>query len=324
MNKTAITVSAPGKLMLFGEHAVIYQKPCIVTAVNQRIYVKVETTDDDLIVVNAPDMKPGNYSINLSKLGKIEYPKEFKFILTSIELFFEKHKISTGIKIQTKSEFSSLFGFGSSSAVTVCVIKALSKIFDVKLDNKSLFDIAYQTVLRIQGVGSGFDLAAAIWGGTVCFVAGGKRITPIKVKTLPLVVGYTGVKADTTTLVRQVAELRKNNIKPIDKIFNSISQIVDKAEKLLKISDYKELGILMNKNQKLLVELGVSSEKLDILIKAANEAGAFGAKLSGAGGGDCMICLVDDESAVNVKKTLTNSGGIIIDVKTNAEGVRIE
>lgn len=324
MNKSTITISAPGKLMLFGEHAVIYGKPCIVIAVNQRIFTKVEKTDDDSIVIDAPELKIDNYSIEISGLGKTEYPKEVKFVLKAVGNFFKKYEVSSGLKIVTKSEFSNLFGFGSSSAVTICVIKALSEIFDIEVDNKSLFDIAYRTVLDIQGLGSGFDLAAAIWGGTLYFVAGGKKVTPIKVQTLPLVVGYTGIKADTSNLVRQVAEMRKNKERSVDKIFNSIGQIVEKAANLLKISDFRKLGILMNENQKLLAKLGVSSKKLDTLIKAANKSGAYGAKLSGAGGGDCMIALAGPECRNEVERAIETAGGIILNVKTGAEGVRIE
>ncbi len=324
MNKKVVKVSAPGKLMLFGEHSVVYGMPCIVTAVNQRMHVKIQKMKGDLIIINAPEVKINNFSISISDLGKIEYPKEVKFVLKSIEVYFNKYKVSSGLKITTHSEFSNLFGFGSSSAVTVCMINALSEIFNIEVSNKSLFDIAYKTVLSVQGVGSGFDLAVAVSGGTIYFIKGGKIIRPINVGRLPLIVGYTGIKADTATLVRRVSEDYKKNKKKIEEIFNSVTKIVNKSRSLLVLKDYVKLGELMNENQKLLYRLGVSIPKLDKLTKAATDAKAYGAKLSGAGGGDCMIALADKKDVRKVKKAISEAGGIVIPVKTGAEGVKIE
>lgn len=321
--KNKVTVSAPGKLMLFGEHAVIYGMPCIVTAVDQRIYAKVEKTDTNLIVVNAPSLGVKSYSVELSDLGRVDYPKEVRFVLKSVEIFFRKFKVKSGLIISTKSDFSSTFGFGSSSAVTVCTIKALSGIFDIQVDDKSLFDIAYKTVLQVQGVGSGFDLAAAIWGGTIYFVGGGKIIISLKIEKLPLVVGYTGIKADTASLVRKVGYFYKSNKKEIKLIFDAMKLIVESAKKDLVVGNYTRVGDLANINQGLLDSLGVNTKKLSDLILAARVAGATGAKLSGAGGGDCMIAF-SPKSKKAIEKAIEAAGGKILSVKTSAPGVRIE
>lgn len=204
-----ISVSAPGKLMLFGEHSVIYDQPCIVTAVDHRIRVDVELIRHNQIEIEAPDVDIKLYKKSVSNLGKEEnIPKGVRFLETAIKNFYKKYKINSGLRIKTKSEFSSKFGFGSSSAVTVAVLKALSIMFKKKISNKELFNLSYKTVLDVQGVGSGFDLAAAIWGGNIYFVKAGKTIKPLKTNQLSLVVGYTGIKADTPTLVRQVAQLK--------------------------------------------------------------------------------------------------------------------
>ena len=116
------------------------------------------------------------YSREIDSLGKrADMPKGVRFLETAVKNFFEKYQVKSGLKIKTKSEFSSKFGFGSSSAVTVAALKGLSVLFKVKLSKKELFNLAYKTVLDVQGVGSGFDLAAAIWGGTIFFVTGGKK-----------------------------------------------------------------------------------------------------------------------------------------------------
>lgn len=319
-----VVVSAPGKLMLFGEHSVVYGRPCIVTAVDERMRVTVEKISGDLIIVDAPDLGIKHFTLKMNEIGKKEFPKGVSFVLGTIKNFYKIYKVKSGLKIKTKSEFSSLFGFGSSSAVTICMVKALSKIFDVQVSDKDMFDMAYKSVLDVQGVGSGFDVAAAIWGGTIYFEGWGKVIVPLKTRGLPLTVGYTGIKADTATLIRQVGKLYKSKKGYVDDIFDSIDKIVKRARKAFEKSDFKQLGVLMNEDQELLKYLGVSSKELDNLIGAAIEAGAYGAKLSGAGGGDCMIAFSDDKYVSAVKKQITMKGGTIINVKTGAEGVRVE
>ena len=324
MNKSTVKVSAPGKLMLFGEHAVIYGRPCIVTAVDARILVTIEKLAPHDILISAPDVGISDYKKDIKKLGKGKIPPEVKFIEFAVKNFRNMYKLSSGLKIITKSGFSSKFGFGSSSAVTVAVFKAMSELFRLKLTKKELFDLSYKSVLEAQGVGSGFDLAAAIWGGTIYFVAGGKKIIPLKARKLSLIVGYTGVKADTSTLVRGVASFYKTKRNIMEKIFDSIGIIVESARIAVSKGEFRQLGELANLNQGLLDSLGVSTKTLSDMIFAARKGGAYGAKLSGAGGGDCMIAFAGKRRRVSVERAIKNAGGIILDVKTGAKGVRIE
>ena len=286
-----VTVSAPGKLMLFGEHAVVYGKPCLVTAVDQRMSVSVEQSVGNKIHLSAPDVGLSDYKASLHTAPD-ELPKQAKFVWAAVNNFFRNNKTPSGLSIVTKSEFSSEFGFGSSSAVTVGVVKALAKAFEINLSNNELFDLCYRSVLDVQGVGSGFDLAAAIWGGTLLFVKGGEKIHQFRIGELPLVVGFTGIKADTTTLVMQVADLRIKDPQKVNEIFDLMGNIVGEAKKALQVENFERLGELANINQGLLNALGVSSVELENLIHSARQAGAYGAKLSGAGGGDCMIAFV--------------------------------
>jgi mevalonate kinase len=301
-----IKVSAPGKLMLFGEHAVVYDKPCIVTAVSSRLYVELELTHSGF---------------------KIEAPqaKDVRFVEEAVSVFKEKYKIGNGLAIKTSSDFSSQYGFGSSSAVTVATLFALAKIYEINLSLQEIFDLGYQVTLNIQGVGSGFDIAAALYGGTIYFLTGGKVIQPLKTETLPLVIGYSGIKADTPTMIKNLKLKMKNDpFGSIKNIFNSIEKIVDEAKIALTLGDWRKVGQLMNENHHLLQQLGVSTKKLDQMCQAAVEAGAYGAKLSGAGGGDCMIALTPVEKREAVEEAIVKVGGQIIKVKTNAKGVKVE
>lgn len=284
-----IIASAPGKLMFFGEHAVVYDYPCIVTTVDSRIYVEVEKNKE--FKVDAPQVK------------------DLRFVEEAVKQFCKKYKVDNKILIKTFSDFSSKFGLGSSSAVTVATIKALGKLYEIEISKKEIFDLGYKVIREIQKVGSGFDIASAVYGGTIYFVTAGKIIEPLSVKNIPLVIGYSGTKASTTKIVK--------DLKPDFRIFDKIKQIVEEAKMSLVKSDWKKSGELMNQNHKLLQELGVSTEKLDKMCQAAVMSGAHGAKLSGAGGGDCMIALVSKDKKEQVENSIVNAGGEIINVKIN-------
>jgi len=303
----SIIASAPGKLMLFGEHAVVYDRPCIVTAVSSRIKVTIGYTGERF-TIDAP------------------HCQDVRFVQEAVHIFQQKFKVGNGLQIKTESEFSCQYGFGSSSAVTVATLFALSKIFNINLTKRDIFDLGYKTSFNIQGVGSGFDIGAAVYGGTIYFVTGGKIIEPLKIGELPLVVGYSGLKADTPTLVKNI-KYQISNVKSkskILKLFEEIEIIVNQAKTYLIEGNWQEVGKLMSKNHALLQKLGVSTEKLDKMCNAALDAGGYGAKLSGAGGGDCMIAIIPEEKREKIEQAIKNAGGAVIKVNPNAEGVRVE
>jgi mevalonate kinase len=280
-----MTTSAPGKLMLFGEHAVVYGHPCIVTAISERLYVSDGLPEGDTRFLDAA----------VAAWGKSQ------------------------TKLAAKSSFSGLYGFGSSSAVTVAALKYLRP----DADNKTIFDAAYTIVLDIQGTGSGFDVAAAVYGGTLYYI---KNTTtePLAVQNIPLVVGYTGTKADTTSLINAVAAKKQRYPQKVDRIFQAITTLTNEAKNRMMAGEWDRVGKLMDFNQEYLRDLGVSSEKLESLIQAAKGAGAWGAKLSGAGGGDCMIALAPPERQQAIIEAIGRAGGEVVDVASGARGVRME
>lgn len=294
--------------MLMGEHAVVYGGPCIVTAVDQRLTVRVEKITERRTIIDAPQVTGT------------------RFVDTTIEKFFStvgKKFASSGISMAVFSQFSNTVGFGSSSAVTVAAFQALCLLFDISISKKQLFDYCFACVTTVQGVGSGFDIAAAIYGGTLLFRKGGETIEPVRVAT-PLVVGYSGTKADTVSLVKRVGDLYKKYPEKMDRLFEGIGKLVLQGQVALEEKDWKRLGTLFNFNQEYLRDLGVSTEKLEALISAAKDAGAYGAKLSGAGGGDCMIALVSEKTRISVAQAITQAGGQVMNIQTNAPGVRQE
>ncbi|OGK15620.1 mevalonate kinase [Candidatus Roizmanbacteria bacterium RIFCSPLOWO2_02_FULL_37_19] len=298
-----IKVSAPGKLMLLGEHAVVYGHPCIVTAVNKRVHAYVEHIDSPNDIVDAPQAKNP------------------RFVLETIHHMKKKFGIRTFVKVRTNGDFSNGIGLGSSSAVTVATCAALNTLWNLSLSQREIFDISYKVVLSVQRVGSGFDTAAATFGGTLYYVRGGEVIDHIKIGTLPLVVGYTREKANTAKIIKNVAKKYQREKKKIDNLFKHITQLVNKGRRELENNNLKEFGKLMIEDHFVLKELGVSTGRLDNLVNASIRAGSFGAKLSGAGGGDIMIALTSESNRKSVEKAIEEAGGEVIKVETGIEGV---
>jgi mevalonate kinase len=282
-----------------GEHAVVYGYPCIITAVNQVITVEASIIDGKKDKIIAPQVSKTDFIDELIRRLKKQY------------------QIDKAIQIKTFSEFSDKTGLGSSSASTVASCKALNEIFQLRLSEKDIFEISFQTVLAVQGSGSGADIASAVYEGTIYYKNKGEAINPLNVDGMHVIIGNTGQKAPTKEYIEKVAQLKKEKPQEIENIFKDISQLVEKGLTCIMQKDYTSLGDLMNENHGLLQQLEISSPQLDSLVNAANNAGALGAKLSGAGGGDNMFALVESNMIEPVQKAIEQAGGTIINAEVD-------
>jgi len=321
-----VTASAPGKLMLFGEHAVVYGYPCLVTAVDLRYQVSVQPEPQEEVLVETPVLRKYNqpFAAPMQEvLSQPSLPKAVAFVLAAVRQFNAQYPLEGGLKISTEGPEVS-YGLGSSSAVTVATVAALAGLFQVNLTQKEIYTMATDAVLEVQGKGSGFDVAAAVYGGTLYFEQAGKVIEPLELAELPVVIGFSGDKVSTTNLIEKVAELKESQPELVEGIFDLIGKLVRQARDLIEKGDWSRLGELMDLNQGLLDALGVSTLQLTKQILQARHSGAYGAKLSGAGGGDCMFALADAGKIPAVSKGIEQAGGLIVPIGLGAEGVRIE
>jgi len=288
--------SAPGKVILFGEHAVVYKRHAVVSAINLRCYAKAEKSEN--IKIKSP--------LGVTGLDFEIHP----YISYAIRRFSEIKPIN-GVSIEIWSDIPIASGLGSSSAVTVAVLKALDGVFEAGLSNEDIFELARKVELDVQGIGSGTDPFISTFGGT-WLIPERKRLD---VKNLRLLVVDTKRKSITAEMVKKVAELRKRYTDIVEKIFDAIDAIALNSIPALVSGDTDKLSYLFFANQCLLKALGVSCEEIDNVVDKLSSLG-ISAKITGAGGGGCVIGIGDVEKAMDLLDCFT--------VELNAEGVRFE
>lgn len=321
-----VSVSAPAKLFLLGEHAVVFDGACIITAVSARLFATLTHTNDGLLTLHAPDVGLANYRKPL--VDVVSHPEKegnSRFIESCIAVFHEKDPISGGLHITTRNEFNKDLGIGSSSAVVAATLFGLAQIYEIELSPAQLLDMGIAAIQRVQNLGSGADLAAAVYGGTIYYVNRAPRmVTPIILDNLPIFAVWSGKKVATVNLVQEVGKLyeRRPTIGPA--IIATMLNIVESGKIAFEEEDWTTVGELMNIQHGLLHSLGVDTSSLANIIFAAREAGSLGAKLSGAGGGDCAVVLASPANYAQLQDNLQQAGHHVVDYTLNAKGVRLE
>lgn len=257
--------------MLLGEHAVLRGRRALVCAIDRRMTVeRVQTREKTLRIVS--DL--GFYE---SPLDALEDHPDFRFVLDAVR----QASLDEGVELKISSEFSSDIGFGSSAAVTVATHAVLAGSVKNKID---LFKRALATVHRVQGRGSGSDLAASVFGGVVAYRAEPFEVNPI-CEEFPLTAVYSGSKMKTVDVIRWVEERRALHPDYYEKIFDRMDASVGEVEE-----DFSTLGKMLTLNQALMEEMGLCNAALADIVAGFRAVGVP-AKISGSGLGDCAIGL---------------------------------
>ena len=276
-----------GKVILFGEHFVVHGVPGIVSA--------IDSTADAVVKKNIEKI-----DVRDERKGSKGYAKEKKLQqIESINRMLKKMKFNpntVGLNIWLGGSLPGFSGLGASAASSVAIARAISEEFVLSVSNQEINQIAYEAEKAYAGNPSGIDNTAATFGGLLWFeknlTGGPNRIEEISLKQpVEIVIGSTGIVANTKAMVEGVAERKKADPQKYDPLFKQAKELAITARTAIRNFDLIKVGELMNNNHRLLMEIGVSCKDLDDLVVIAKETGAYGAKLTGGGGGGCMTAL---------------------------------
>ena len=294
--------SAPGKIILFGEHAVVYGRPALAIPVTQ-VHADVDISESPRpgIWIDAPDV---NLHADLNALPS-DHP-----IASVIHnfLFLSRTSPFPNLQIKITSTIPVASGLGSGAAVTVALTRALSSYFNFPMTDENINAFTYEIEKIHHGTPSGIDNTVVTYARPVYFIKGQPIQTLMVGKPFTIVIGDTGISAPTKESVGDVRNLWETDKSKWENIFDEIGRIANQARDVIERGQWQELGKLMNQSHKLLQEMTVSSPELDKLVSSAREAGALGAKMSGGGRGGNMIALVTPNLAETVSSRLWQAG----------------
>jgi mevalonate kinase len=316
----AISASAPGKVILFGEHAVVYGQPAIAVPITQ---VKAKA-----IVTARPDQPAGWVLIQAPNINLERQLDEFEAdhpLAAAIGAAINSIGISQppAMIVRVTSTIPIAAGLGSGAAVSIAILRAVSEFLGHPLADQQVSALAYEVERLHHGFPSGIDNTVITFEKPVYFQKisppGENIIAPFQIaEPVTIVIGDSGVSSPTANAVGDVRRAWQKQPAQFEALFSEVGRITERARAALESGDIHTLGPLMNDNQDLLIEMGVSSAHLDRLIAAARLAGALGAKLSGAGRGGNMVALGTPDSAENIASALIAAGAtntIISEIK---------
>ena len=294
--------SAPGKIILFGEHAVVYGYPALAVPVMQvQAEVRIDKIFSPGIRLNAP-----NIQLN-EKLDALAPSHPLAATVRNTLTALEVVSLS-GVSILIRSSIPVASGLGSGAAVSVAIIRALAKHLNKDLADEQVSALAFETEKLYHGTPSGIDNSVVTYAKPVYFVKDQPaEILQVK-KPFTIVIGDTGIPASTKEAVRHVRVQRHKKPERYETLFAAIGSIANTARQLIENGMPESFGPLMDENHALLRSMQVSSPELDHLVETARKAGALGAKMSGGGRGGNMIALVPPGKAGAVSRSLKEAG----------------
>lgn len=304
------TSSAPAKVFLFGEHAVVYGEPAIAAAVDLRVRASVEDRSGGVRVAS------GDLDAPAAELGDDSHPDEMAYLVEAARLVGAEN-----VSLEVESEVPVGSGLGSSAAVTVAAVHALKRHVGEEVSPEEAASLAHEVEDRVQGAASPTDTWVSARGG-VNFVSE-EGFAPVNAPDLGFVAGDTGETGSTAELVEMVGDLRKRH-SSVRSVISTIGEVTVEGREALESGDLVEGGRLMDVNHGLLEALGVSTPRLSALVHACRESGALGAKITGAGGGGCMVALRSGDAGGGIEDAVEAAGGSPLPLELDYEGVRAE
>jgi mevalonate kinase len=318
-----VTATSPAKIILFGEHFVVNGNTAISMAIDIPTIVSSETTIKEGVTITSKNLKlEAHFSFAgaLQSSAGSNAEQNLRPVFAAVQSFLDT--TTPGIKITINSHVPVGMGLGSSAATAVATLASIASLMRKTLQKEQIFQAAYALEKIIHGRPSGVDQATVTYGGLIAYRNGRVESTFSNLPKSPsLVIGSTRKRRSTAEYVGKVTNLLREHPNEYARISQQAQRISDQAAIALREGRDRTLGALMDENQNLLEIVGVSSQDLDKLILAARTAGAFGAKLTGGGGGGCMIALVDNTVSTPVTQAIKGAGGEIIQGSFTPHGV---
>jgi mevalonate kinase len=307
--------SAPGKIILFGEHFVVYGIKAILCAIDKRVTVEAKKTKENMISIKS---NIGELIAQPKRpISEINSPlKPFYYLANKM---LEKYDQDEGIEICVESEFPLGVGLGSSSACCVAGAAAISGLF-TKLSKEEILELAIEAEKTIFQNTSGADCTVCTFGGIMEYDknVGFSKINPQS--NFYFVIANSKIEHSTEKIVSNVKQFKEKNEIKFAELCRNESELVNKILNFLKMNDLKELGKCMNKNQEYLESIGVSNKKLDSMVEFAQKI-TYGSKITGAGGGGCIISLTDESDLKRVIKQFEEKNYECFPVKIDLVGL---
>ena len=305
--------SAPGKVILFGEHFVVYGVKAILCAINKRVTVTAENIETKIISIKS---NIGDLELQPNKpISEIDSPlKPFYYLANKMI-----QNQNTGIKIIVESEIPLGVGLGSSSACCVAGAAAISRLFS-DTSKEKILELAIEAEKTIFQNTSGADCTVCTYGGIMEF---SKENGYTKIKSEPnfhLVIANSNIEHSTELVVNEVKSFKEKNEEGFSKLCDNETNLVEDVLELLKENNTKKLGEKINQNQKYLEAIGVSNEKIKEMIQIGIKS-SFGAKITGAGGGGCIFALTDETNLNETIDQFRNKSFECFSVKIDLKGL---
>ena len=305
--------SAPGKVILFGEHFVVYGVKAILCSINKRVTVTAEKTSERKISINS---KIGKLDLDPNKLiSEINSPLKPFYYLANKAI----ENKDTGIHIQIDSEIPLGAGLGSSSACCVAGAAAIFKLFG-DISKEEILKLAIEAERTIFENTSGADCTVCTYGGIMEYDKnkGFKKIE--HEPNFQLVIINSNMEHSTQSMVSKVKEFENKNKEEFSKLSNLESKLVEDVLKLVKENKIQEIGQKMNQNQEYLENIGISNKELTKMIKIGQES-SFGAKITGSGGGGCIFALTNESNLQNILKKFKDNNYECFSAKIDFKGL---
>jgi mevalonate kinase len=303
----AISASAPGKVILFGEHAVVYNRPAIAVPVLQ-VQAKAMVMAD----LRAPSGQISIQSPQIDLDTTLDAVPQDHPIAQAFSLIIDALKIQRmpALQLRIVSSIPVAAGLGSGAAVSIAIIRAVSTFLGHPMNDEQVSALAYEVEKLHHGTPSGIDNTVITYQKPVYFIRD-SRIEVFRVsEPFTIVIGDTGIKSPTALAVSEVRRSWQAASDQYEMLFDEIGQLVQEARQEIEKGNPSAIGSLMNENHRLLSKMGVSSPELERLVEAARSAGALGAKLSGGGRGGNMIALASGENAQAISAALLSAGAV--------------